>query len=61
MIFRFTDNWINDEQLFYWLVLPSILFACLSDGIATLFHEYAMINYNSRHSLYEKYIILGVD
>jgi hypothetical protein len=61
IFYRFGNEWITDEQLFYWLIIPIVLLCAFSEIIATIFHEFAMVNYNSKTSLYEKYIILGVD
>ncbi|CAD8159175.1 unnamed protein product [Paramecium octaurelia] len=51
---------IVDGQLF-WTLFVAGLMSGVSTSISSLFHEFAMTNYNSRFNLQEKYIIIGVD
>ncbi|CAD8050075.1 unnamed protein product [Paramecium sonneborni] len=51
---------ISDGQLF-WTLFVAGLISGVSTSISSLFHEFAMTNYNSRFNLQEKYIIIGVD
>ncbi|CAD8051238.1 unnamed protein product [Paramecium sonneborni] len=56
----FSLETIIDGQLF-WTLFVAGLMSGVSTSISSLFHEFAMTNYNSRFNLQEKYIIIGVD
>ncbi|CAK71269.1 unnamed protein product (macronuclear) [Paramecium tetraurelia] len=56
----FSLKTIVDGQLF-WILFVAALMSGVSASISSLFHEFAMTNYNSRFNLQEKYIIIGVD